>query len=340
MLNILVARFDDWSVDRKLSTQHFANGLAAAGHNVKFLSKPGNIMAGRIQNEVSFFLIPKRIPFYDILPYRFFTTVFLSREIKETSWDLVIIGTIAAYPILKYLNYKKLAYHMHDNFFKYNLISFERKALKRLVKEADVVLYSSLKIEEDLNTSNTWYIGQNLSDDFVDLLKAIKPVNENRKGIVYIGSVKNIPRSDWEELNNNLTTTLTVIGECPEEYKNLFRNIDWLGIRPHNEALSHLYAAKYGLFWLDQSKLETDYAGTNPMKYVEYYACGLQIVSLDMTLSDKELFYLNEGQLSLFNDLKELIGFVNSDEGVLPYPVTLENLLWTKKSSEFLKSLF
>ena len=54
VLNILVARFDDWSVDG-LAHQHFADGLTALGHNVKFLAKPGNILAGRFNRKISFF---------------------------------------------------------------------------------------------------------------------------------------------------------------------------------------------------------------------------------------------------------------------------------------------
>lgn len=339
VLNILVARFDDWSVDRKLSTQHFANGLSALGHNVKFLAKPGNILAGRLNRNISFFLLPKRIKIYDFLPSIIFTKVFVSKNIRETNWDIVVIGTIAAYPILNQLSYSKLVYHMHDDFFKYNLTKFERNTLNKIIAESDVVMCSSQKIMENLKTKNSWYVGQNLSDTFVKTLASVKSISKERKGIVYIGSVTNILKKDWKYLNRNVEISLTVIGDYPEEHKESFKNINWLGKKPHIEALTYLCSAKYGLFWLDTSKLETDYAATNPMKYVEYYASGLQIVSLDLSLNHEELDYLNNGQLSLFSCLADLISYVNSDKGMSPYPVALDNLLWTEKSAELLKLL-
>ena len=41
-----------------------------------------------------------------ILPSIFFTKV-LFQNIRETNWDIVVIGTVAAYPILNQLTYLK-----------------------------------------------------------------------------------------------------------------------------------------------------------------------------------------------------------------------------------------
>jgi len=164
-----------------------------------------------------------------------------------------------------------------------NILSIEKK----VIKEVDIILAVSRSIYEKINKvrkQNVYYLpnGVDLTGFKKNPVFPKEYPNISKPRIVYLGSGYLV---DWRLLinlaNKMKSYSFVVIGPCPSKVvkMSLPKNIHMLGVKSPDEVPSYLFYSDVGI--MPFKKIPAIFNMERPLKFYQYLAAGLPIVSID-----------------------------------------------------------
>ena len=226
-----------------------------------------------------------------IFTWPLFTKPNLKKEIKKNNFlevDILIIDSFAFLPLTKIIKYNQLIVRVTDNLKGFGVSKAAVHIERRLIKTADKVIYTALKLENEVKAlnKNCVYVPNGVDfNKFQGTFSKPKIFNTLKKPIaIYIGAIENW--FDFDLLNyisNELPNmSFLIIGNVkykPANFKSIEskKNVTFYG-QIENRLVPHYL--KYSTLGIIPFKRDLDLVQSiSPLKLYEYLASGLPVVS-------------------------------------------------------------
>lgn len=281
-------------------------------------------------------IIPKKIPVFGKGIYRYWHK-FLFPQLKKSlsinnfdNVDLVYIRDPLQSYILEFIQWRYSIFRMADNdagFDSYN--EYYESCINRLAKKVDLLLYSAMNLENQVNSLNpkrSMFLPNGVDLDHFLNVKKEKPIefqNIPSPIVIYAGSINYWFDFDLiNYLSHNLSNISFVIIGPNEKFSHKFipnKNLFLFGPIQYENIPNYLTSASVGIIPFDRKRYPKLVNSINPLKLFEYLACNLPVVSSNWD----EIERLNSPAI-LCNDKNE---FISAIQKSINDPINKENNL-------------
>ena len=377
--NFIVLYCEDWHTPLKTSKHHFLERLAKNGHKILYVEMPINpisyilkpyqylnknnlnIFNGLREEKKNIWLLKFFIlfPYHPFLRFVFdnyfinflnqkFAKFFLKFYLKKLKFFEVeaIIYFPMIYPIIKDLNFKKIHFHIVDEWQGFSGIPKSMNYLtQNLVKVADTTVVSSKKLFlKYKNYSKNIHLLFHGTDH--DLFKPISFQIKRKKNKVNVGYYGSLDKIDFK-LVECISVLLPnwqfyFVGPATKNIKKLkifnIKNIKFLGSLDRNKLPNFLN--KIDVFWMPFLK-NTLTQAMSPIKIYEVLGTGLPIVSVDLEgckdINNKLILYGNN-----INEIKNqlIFAFENDNQDVRNLRINfVKSFSWDNRFKSFKRKI-
>ncbi len=235
--------------------------------------------------------------------------------------DILYIDNPIFAPLLKCINYDKSLFRVADKFSGFsNYTAAFGRLEKNVAMNVDLLMYTAKSLQshvESLRPRNTLYFPNGVNFEHFQGSISFEPsdiFNIPHPRVVYVGAMQ-----EWFDFDliNNLVASMPnhsfiLIGPSDMAVKRLLQsnNLHILGPRDYSVLPGYLRYSDVGIIPFNVKEYKELIEYINPLKLLEYFSCGLPVVSsmwseLDVFGDHVTLSSTEDFQLNLFNALKD-----------------------------------